>query len=197
MDDCILSSLSLPPGTKPVINTTSCSPALKDSNPLEHKGRLDAPFNTSSLERASRRTSETVRQRLNETRDSGGWQLQVRGGNISQERTVQSSVSARPCDETIDLTTSETADTNSAANDNSQSLRGGRVLRKRKLSGGVDIPTKQPLEATAYLYDNQKCFFFFFLNTKTRQWGFLLVHWAGITFVLFSSFVVPFAFHLH
>ncbi|XP_078137669.1 uncharacterized protein LOC144537707 isoform X1 [Sander vitreus] len=151
MDDCILSSLSLPPGTKPVINTTSCSPALKDSNPLEHKGRLDAPFNTSSLERASRRTSETVRQRLNETRDSGGWQLQVRGGNVSQERTVQSSVSARPCDETIDLTTSETADINSAANDNSQSLRGGRVLRKRKLSGGVDIPTKQPLEATAYL----------------------------------------------
>lgn len=146
MDDCILSSLSLPPGTKPVMNTTSCSPALKDSNPPEHEGHLDTPFNTSSLERASRTSSETLRQRLKETRDSG------RGGNISQERKMQNSISTRPCDETIDLTRSnETADTDSAADDNSQSLRGPRVLRKRKLSEGVDIPKKQPAEATAFL----------------------------------------------
>ncbi|XP_070785463.1 uncharacterized protein [Enoplosus armatus] len=152
MDDCILSSLSLPPGTKPVTNTTSCSSPLKDSNPPEHKGRLDAPFSASSLERASRRSSETLRQRLTETRDSGSWQLQVRGGNVSQERKVQSSISTRPCDETIDLTTSsETVDRHSAASDDSQSLRGARVLRKRKLSGGVDIPTKQPAEAKAFL----------------------------------------------
>ncbi|XP_051248459.1 uncharacterized protein zgc:113263 isoform X2 [Dicentrarchus labrax] len=144
MDDCILSSLSLPPGTKPVTNATS--PALKDSNPPEHKGAV----NTSSLERAGRRSSETARRK--ETRDSGSWQLQVRGGNISQERNAQNSISTQPCDETIDLTMSnETADTDSAADDNSQSLRGGRVLRKRKLSGGVDIPTKQPAEATAFL----------------------------------------------
>ncbi|XP_071358596.1 uncharacterized protein [Trachinotus anak] len=152
MDDCILSSLSLPPGTKPVRNTTSCSPALKDSTSPEHKGRLDAPINTSGLERAGRRSSETIRQRLKETKDSGSWQLQVRGGNISQERNAQSSVSARPCDETIDLTASnEAADTNSAANEDSQSLRGASALRKRKLSGGVDIPSKQPVEASAFL----------------------------------------------
>ncbi len=152
MDDCILSSLSLPPGTKPVMDAASCSPALEDSNPPEHKGRLDAPFNASSLERASRRSSDAARQRLKEARDSGGWQLQVRGGNISQEKKGQNSISARPCDETIDLTTStETADTDSAADDSSQSLRGARVLRKRKLSGGVDVPTKQPAEATAFL----------------------------------------------
>lgn len=143
MDDCILSSLSLPPGTKPVVNAASCSPALKDSNSPEHKGRLDAPSNTSSLERASsRRSSETAGQSLNETR----------GGNISQERKAQNSISAQPCDETIDLTASnEAADTGAAADDISQSLRGARVLRKRKLSGGVDIPTKQPAEATAFL----------------------------------------------
>ncbi|KAK9525675.1 hypothetical protein VZT92_016360 [Zoarces viviparus] len=145
MDDCILSSLSLPPGTKPATNATaSCTPASKDSNPPEHKGQLDALFDTSSLERAIRRSSETVRQRLEETRDSGSWQLQVRDG--------KDSVSAQPRDETIDLTTSnETANKESAANDISHSLRGGRVLRKRKLSGGVDIPKKQPAEATAFL----------------------------------------------
>nr|XP_033470495.1 uncharacterized protein zgc:113263 isoform X3 [Epinephelus lanceolatus] len=152
MDDCILSSLSLPPGTKPVTNTTSSSPALEDSNPPEHEGRLDTPFNTSCLERAIRRSSETLRQTLRETRDSGSWQLQGRGVNISQERKAQNSVSARPCDETIDLTTpNETADRDSVASDNSQSLRGAPVLRKRKLSGGVDIPLKQPVEATAFL----------------------------------------------
>lgn len=152
MDDCILSSLSLPPGTKPVMSTASCSPALKDSNSQEHKGRLDAPFNVSSLERASRRSSETARQRQKDTRDSSSWQLHARGGNISQERKAQNPSGARPCDETIDLTTSnETADTDSAADDNSQSLRGGRVLRKRKLSNGVDVPAKLPAEASAFL----------------------------------------------
>ncbi|XP_044198887.1 uncharacterized protein zgc:113263 isoform X1 [Thunnus albacares] len=154
MDDCILSSLSLPPVTKPVMNTTSCSPALKDSTPPECKGHPGAPNNTSSLERAIRGGSETIRQRLRETGDAGSWQLQVRGGNcsISQERKVQNSINTRPCDETIDLTTSnETAGTDSAANENSQSFRGERVPRKRKLSGGVDIPTKQPMEASAFL----------------------------------------------
>ncbi|XP_037317790.2 uncharacterized protein zgc:113263 isoform X1 [Pungitius pungitius] len=143
MDDCILSSLSLPPGTKPVTNTTSYSPALRDSNPPEQKGPLDALFNTSSLQRTLRRSSETVRQRLEEARDSGSWQLQVRDD--------KDSLTAQPCDMTIDLTTpNATADT-AAANDNSQSLRGGRVLRKRKLNGSVDIPAKQPADATAFL----------------------------------------------
>ncbi|XP_034381657.1 uncharacterized protein LOC117725905 isoform X2 [Cyclopterus lumpus] len=152
MDDCILSSLSLPPGTKPVTNTTSCSPSLKDSNSPEHKRHLDALFNTSSLERAIRRSSETVRQRLEETGDLGSWQLQVGGGDLSQERKVQDSISAQPCDQTIDLTAPNvTADTDPVANDNSRSLRGTRVLRKRKLSGGADIPKKQPAEATAFL----------------------------------------------
>ncbi|XP_027128087.1 uncharacterized protein zgc:113263 isoform X1 [Larimichthys crocea] len=152
MDDCILSSLSLPPGTKSVMKTTACPPALKDSNPPEHKESLDAPFNTSSPEKASRRSSETARQRPKDTRDSGSWQLRVRGGNICQERKAQDTVSEQPCDETIDLTApNETADKDSAADDNSQSLRGGRILRKRKLSGGVDVPAKQPAEAAAFL----------------------------------------------
>ncbi len=147
MDDCILSSLSLPPGSKPVMITTSCSPALQDSNPPEDRERLDAPFITSSLERASRRSSEAARQRLMDTRDSSGWQLQV-----SQERSVQGAISAQSCDETIDLTTSnETVDADLTADDSSQSLRGGRILRKRKLSGGVDYTAKQPAEATAFL----------------------------------------------
>ncbi|XP_026183030.1 uncharacterized protein LOC113142286 isoform X2 [Mastacembelus armatus] len=133
MDDCILSSLSLPPGTKPVMNTTSCSPALRDSTSPEHKEHVDALINTGSL-------------------DSGIWQQQIRGRNTSQERKVTNSISTRPCDETIDLTTSnDTVDTDSAASEDSRSLRGGRVLRKRKLSGSVDIPTKQPVDASTFL----------------------------------------------
>ncbi|XP_030576045.1 uncharacterized protein LOC115773444 isoform X2 [Archocentrus centrarchus] len=149
MDDCILTSLSLPPGTKTVMETASCSPALKDS---DHKGLLSAPINTSSMEKSSRRSSESIRQGLREARDSGSWQLQARAGNISQERKVQSIISTLPCNETIDLTTSnETADTDSEASENNQSLRAARILRKRKLSGGVDIPTKQPVEDSAFV----------------------------------------------
>ncbi|XP_041636198.1 uncharacterized protein zgc:113263 isoform X2 [Cheilinus undulatus] len=116
MDDCILSSLSLPPGSKPPTDIGSCSPAFKDANPPEHQEHL-------------------TRQQLKETRAPD-----------SQERD------SRTCDETIDLTTSnETVDSDSAASDNSHSLRGGRVLRKRKASGGVDIPSKQPVDAAAFL----------------------------------------------
>ncbi|XP_069556074.1 uncharacterized protein [Brachyistius frenatus] len=141
MDDCILSSLSLPPGTKPAMDTASCSPALKDSDPPEHKGLLSTPVNTSSLERSSTRSSETSRQRLED-----------RGRNLSQERKAQNSVSTRPYNETIDLTApNETADTDSEASENNQSLRPARGLRKRKRSGGVDVPTKQPVEAAAFL----------------------------------------------
>ncbi|XP_047191851.1 uncharacterized protein zgc:113263 isoform X3 [Scophthalmus maximus] len=148
MDDCILSSLSLPPGTKPVTNTAACSPPLKDSASPEDKGRLDAPISTSSLEQACMRSSETIRQSLKETKDSSSWHGHVRGGGVSQERKVQNSISTRPCDDTIDLTTpNEGAYANSVANGDGRSLRGARILRKRKLSEGVDIPTKLPVEA--------------------------------------------------
>ncbi|KAF7662044.1 hypothetical protein LDENG_00247240 [Lucifuga dentata] len=154
MDDCILSSLSLPPVTKSIINTASCSSALDSSTLREQEGRPEASLDKNNLERRSRRVSEQIRHSLRETRDSDSWQLKVRRGNgsISQERKVQNSVNTRPHDETIDLTTSkETADTDSAASEISQSLRGGRVLRKRKLSGGLDIPSKQPMEASTFL----------------------------------------------
>nr|XP_020455352.1 uncharacterized protein LOC109959929 isoform X2 [Monopterus albus] len=152
VDDYILSSLSLPPGTKPIMNMASCSPTLKDSTSPEHRECLSAVINTSSLERANRRCSQTIRQSLKETSDSGIWQQQVRGGNISQERKMPNLVSTRLCDETIDLTTSnEAADKESPANEDSRNLRGERLLRKRKLSGGVDIPTKQPVDASAFL----------------------------------------------
>lgn len=100
----------------------------------------------------NRRSSDTARQRQKDTRDSSSWQLHARGGSVSQERKAQNTTGGQPCDETIDLTISaETADTDSAADDNSQSLRGGRVLRKRKLSGAVDIPAKQAAEVSAFL----------------------------------------------
>ncbi|XP_053271441.1 uncharacterized protein LOC128429185 [Pleuronectes platessa] len=153
MDDCILSSLSLPPGAKPATNTTSSSPPLKDSASPQHKGRPDPPIGTSSLELACRRSSDTIRQSLMETKNSGRWQLQVQGGGGgSQERKVQNSISAGPCDDTIDLTApTESGDAGSAANGDGHSLRGGRVLRKRKLSGGVDIPAKLPVDFPAFL----------------------------------------------
>jgi len=150
MDDCILSSLSLPPVAKTVTNATSCSPTFKDSNPLEHKRHLDALFNTSSLERAIRRSSETVRQGLEETRDLGGWQLDIGGGDLSQERKVHDSIGAQPCDPAVEpAAPNVTADEDSVVNG---SLIGTRILRKRKLSGGVDIPKKKkPAEAKAVL----------------------------------------------
>lgn len=140
MDDCILFSLSLPPGTKSAMSPASCSPAVKDSDCQEGAGHQDASFNTGSQERA--------RQRQRDARDPGSWQLHARGA--SQERRA---VGARPCDETIDLTTSnENADSDSGGDNSSSSLRGARVLRKRKLShGGGDVPAKQPAETSAFL----------------------------------------------
>ncbi|CAJ1054906.1 uncharacterized protein zgc:113263 [Xyrichtys novacula] len=136
MDDCILSSLSVSPGAKSTTNLTSCSPSPKDSDPPEHQGHPSATSNMSS-----HRKTSWLRQRLRKMRQHG-----------SQERKAQSAVSSRTCDETIDLTTTnEAADSDSAASDKSQSLRGGRILRKRKLSGGVDVPSKQPAEAATFL----------------------------------------------
>lgn len=148
MDDCILSSLSLPPGTRPVIEATSESPAqAKDSTPPAHLG---AASNTSSQEKPSNRASDTLRQKLREERESGAWQLQVRNMTTSQERKMQSST--RPCNETIDLTISnEGADSDSEASESTPSLLGSQSSRKRKLSGGVDVPRKQNAEASAVL----------------------------------------------
>ncbi|KAM9328767.1 uncharacterized protein KZ484_020133 isoform 2-T2 [Pholidichthys leucotaenia] len=153
MDDCILSSLSLPPGTKPAMDTASCSPALKDSTTSEHKGPLSTPIiNMRSQERLSRRSSDTIRLGLGEARDSDSWQLQLRGGNVSQERKVQTTIGTRPCAETIDLTISnENANSDSEASQSSQSLRVMQSLRKRKLSDSMDVPTKHPVEASAFL----------------------------------------------
>ncbi|MEQ2301161.1 hypothetical protein AMECASPLE_033099 [Ameca splendens] len=148
MDDCILSSLSLPPGTRPVIDTTSQSPAPpKDSTPPVHLG---APINTSSLESPSMRVSDTLRQKLKEERKSGVWQLQVRNMNISQERKAQSS--SQPCNETIDLTISnEGGDSDSEASESPHNLFGSQSAKKRKLSEDVDVPRKQNAEASAVL----------------------------------------------
>ncbi|XP_008281157.1 uncharacterized protein LOC103358113 [Stegastes partitus] len=151
MDDCILSSLSLPPGSKPAVNAASCSPALKESTPPAHEGPFSPPIDTGSAERPSRKSAETARQRLRESSDPGSWQRQLRGGNTSQERKVQNSTRTRPCDDTIDLTASnETADTDSEASESNQSLRAAQASRKRKLSGGVDVPAKRPAEASAF-----------------------------------------------
>ncbi|TNM91308.1 hypothetical protein fugu_019688 [Takifugu bimaculatus] len=141
MDDCILSSLSLPPGAKPVINSAS-SPQLGDASEL--KGHADAPINGGGIERSSRKGPGAARQRRKDTGDSEDWQLGD-GGSISRDRKP-------PCDEMIDLTTSgETTDTESVADDSGQSTRIARLLRKRKLSDGVDIPAKQPTEVSAFL----------------------------------------------
>nr|XP_043878147.1 uncharacterized protein zgc:113263 isoform X2 [Solea senegalensis] len=143
MDDCILSSLSLPPGTKPITSL----PDPKASTSPESKGSAGGPISTGNLERAYMRSLETIRQRLKETNDTGGWQLQVRGG---KERKGQSASGAQPCDETIDLTTpTEIGDSESTANGDSHSLRGARLFRKRKLSDDTDVPAKQSAEMSS------------------------------------------------
>lgn len=146
MDDCILSSLSLPPGAKPVLSSAS-SPHLTDSSSSEPKGQADAPANNGggAPQRLSRRGPEAARQRQKAAGDSENGRLLLGGRGVSRERK-------QPYEQTIDLTTSaETTDTDSLAEDSSQSLRRGRILRKRKLSEDVDIPTKQPTEAPAFL----------------------------------------------
>uniref|UniRef100_A0A1A7X1R3 Myb-like domain-containing protein n=1 Tax=Iconisemion striatum TaxID=60296 RepID=A0A1A7X1R3_9TELE len=145
MDDCILSSLSLPPGARPASDTASCSQTLRDSTRPEHKAALlSAP--SSILEKPSTKSSESARQKLREERDPGSRHLQTRGSNPSQDRSVQNST--RSCDDTIDLTVSnEVADTDSEASNLSLSTS----LRKRKRSGGMDVPAKQPVEASAFL----------------------------------------------
>lgn len=137
MDDCILSSLSLPPGAKPVTDSAS-------SPPSELKAHADTPINGGGGERSSRKGPGAARQRQEDTGDSEDWQLGD-GGSVSRDRKP-------PCDEMIDLTTSgETTDTESVAEDSSQSARIARFLRKRKSSDGGDIPAKQPTEVSAFL----------------------------------------------
>lgn len=138
MDDCILSSLSLPPGAK-----LGSSPRLSDSGSSEPKD--DAPVNGGGPKRSSRRGPEGPRQGQADAGDSEDWRLLLGGRSVPRDGT-------QPRDETIDLTTSgETTDTESVAEDGGESARTGRSLRKRKLSEGVDIPAKQPTEASAFL----------------------------------------------
>lgn len=142
MDNCILSSLSLPPGSRPVMDSGSSSPTPKDSTPPEPAGLVSPPISTSGPERPNTRSSDSARQRAKQERDSGGRSLR------GKDRKVQNSTKARH--ETIDLTVSNEA----AATDSEESnlsLSAPRRLRKRKPSGGVDVPAKKPVEASAFL----------------------------------------------
>uniref|UniRef100_A0A1A8H6R9 Myb-like domain-containing protein n=1 Tax=Nothobranchius korthausae TaxID=1143690 RepID=A0A1A8H6R9_9TELE len=147
MDDCILSSLSLPPGARSASDTASCSQTLKDSTHPDHKAAfLSAPSSNIVLENPSTKSFDSARQKLREERDPGSRHLQARGANLPQDWSVQNST--RSCDDTIDLTMSnEVADTDSEASNLSLSTS----LRKRKRSGGVDVPAKQPVEASAFM----------------------------------------------
>lgn len=145
MDDCILSSLLLPPGAKPAPDTVSCTPALTDSAAPGHRRLLRSNADSGGSERSSRRSAEFAKQKLRETRSSGGWQPRTRAASNSQEKNKAQS-------DTIDLTSFvEAADTDSEASGSNQSSRPGRDGRKRKLSGGVDVPAKQPLDASAFM----------------------------------------------
>lgn len=142
MDDCILSSLSLPPGAKLVMNSAS-SPHRRDS--AELKGQADTPINGGGNERSNKMGPGAARQRQADSGDSEDWRLPLGDGSISRE-------GKQPCDETIDLTTSgETTDTDSVAEDSSRSARRAQFLRKRKLSDGADVPAKQPTDVSAFL----------------------------------------------
>ncbi|XP_075886350.1 uncharacterized protein LOC142890909 isoform X2 [Nelusetta ayraudi] len=134
MDDCILSSLSLPLGAKSE-SPSSCSPALKDSNCQERAGR------PGSLERAGGQQQQQQQQR------DASRQLGV--GRASQEK--RRAAGAAPCDNTIDLTASnENADSNSGDDDDDDDS--SSHLRKRKLSqGSEDVPAKRPSEVPAFL----------------------------------------------
>ncbi|XP_061816728.1 uncharacterized protein [Nerophis lumbriciformis] len=119
MDDCILTSMSLPPGTKAPTDVTSYLPAHRDPRPSEHH-------------------------------------VSTNTENPLQARNFSHKTSGAPCEETIDLTASidTEADVPAAGELLSQSFRGGRALRKRKLSGsgcGVVENPKLPPEASSFL----------------------------------------------
>ncbi|CAN9508453.1 unnamed protein product [Ophioblennius macclurei] len=144
MDDCILSSLLLPPGAKPAPDTVSCTPAHKDSAPPDLLTQTTRALRSGGggAERPSRKSAESARQRMRETSGGGSWRGGSRAGANSQEKKKAQS-------ETIDLTSfsEAAADSDSGASESNQSAR----ARKRKLSGGgsggLDIPTKQLLDA--------------------------------------------------
>ncbi|XP_029969530.1 uncharacterized protein LOC115404372 [Salarias fasciatus] len=144
MDDCILSSLLLPPGAKPAPDTVSCTPAPEDAAPPEDK----RPLRANGSERSSRSAAESARQKLRETMSSGGRQLRARAGTDAQEKS-------RARRGAIDLTSlRRAADSDSEASGSNQSSRAGRDGRKRKLSGGVGVPAKQALEEAAAFMDS-------------------------------------------
>ncbi|XP_030005672.1 uncharacterized protein LOC115429965 isoform X2 [Sphaeramia orbicularis] len=123
MDDCILSSLSLPSVTNPASNTASSPP----TTPSEDKEHVEDPIiSTTDAEKESRKSPENIRHRLRERKDKGSRQQDL-------------------------ATSAETEGARSAAKENGQTLRSGRALRKRKLSGGEDIPTEQPMEASGFM----------------------------------------------
>ncbi|XP_056133157.1 uncharacterized protein zgc:113263 [Lampris incognitus] len=128
MDDCILSSLSLPPSTRHVINTASHMSALEDSPLPEKEEQYDI------LDDQVESDSERLAYNLREEQ----W-LRAQGSNSKFSQEVDST----------DIAPSiEPEATGSATSDN---MRGGRILRKRKLSGGLDAPSKRLTEASAYL----------------------------------------------
>ncbi|XP_045062838.1 uncharacterized protein LOC121580031 isoform X1 [Coregonus clupeaformis] len=67
MDDCILSSLSLPPVTKPV--TTADKHTQKHSDHPNKEEIIEVPIDQSNLETGKRRISERTKQKRNEQRD--------------------------------------------------------------------------------------------------------------------------------
>ncbi|XP_054608483.1 uncharacterized protein zgc:113263 isoform X1 [Dunckerocampus dactyliophorus] len=122
MDDCILTSMSLPPGTKAATDVTSYLPAHRDPRPSE--------------QHVSTNTGSPPRARIFSHERSGGL-----------------------CNETIDLTASNDteADVLAAGELVGQSFKGGRLLRKRKMSGGsgsVETPAKLPPEASSSFLDS-------------------------------------------
>lgn len=131
MDDCILTSMSLPPGSKAATDATSYLPAHRDPRPSERRaGGPEAPAGAEAS--APEAASKRLRDSSHEARKPN------------------------PCEETIDLTTSNDpeppeAAAAAAASELNLSFRGGRALRKRRLSGGVETPAKQRMDASSFL----------------------------------------------
>ncbi|XP_016889666.1 uncharacterized protein LOC103382810 isoform X3 [Cynoglossus semilaevis] len=150
MDNCILSSLSLPPGTKAITSTSSCSSPVKGSTSPEHAATFNSPFSLSSLEHSFKRSMEAMRQGLSGKKDTGVTQLQGRSRSSSQEKKRQSAVGAHPSDETIDLTTPNETEDVLETNESCRVM--GRVLRKRKQKEVAEIPSKRPVDKAALLF---------------------------------------------
>ena len=129
MDDCILYSLSLPTKTRMEVSSASPSPS-QDVSLLP-----DVPNTPTSAEDRGRRSAERARLRR-ERREAVAGQIRAESESLDDSDAMCPPDASGPAD--------APPPTELSADDDVYISRGGRALRKRKMSRTPEPPAKQP-----------------------------------------------------